>query len=148
MLVFTLALGHPLLAFSAGQPRYTQEKRCLTLAMYWEAREEGRKGMTAIGWVILNRLKSKKFPRTICEVVRQKRTKRRCQFAFWCDGRSDEPKNRKVWKMANHLAAKLLSKPPRDPTRGALFFHSDRIRVPWAIKRKRTVHLGCHIYYR
>lgn len=148
VLALVLILGYPLSAFPAVQARYTQEKRCLALTMYWEAREEGRKGMTAVGWVVLNRVKSKKFPNSICEVVHQKRRKRKCQFSFWCDGKSDIPKNPKVWGVANHLARKLLSKPPRDPTRGALFFHADRIPVPWTIQRKRTIHLGPHIYYR
>lgn len=42
---------------------------CLALALYWEARGDGRRGMTAVGWTVLNRVDSPKFPATPCAVV-------------------------------------------------------------------------------
>lgn len=39
--------------------------------MYWEARSEGRPGMEAVGWEVLNRVASAEYPGTVCEVVRE-----------------------------------------------------------------------------
>ena len=43
-----------------------QERDCLALAIYWEARGEGTRGMLAVGWTVLNRVSSRDFPSTPC----------------------------------------------------------------------------------
>ena len=59
---------------------------CLAQTLYFEAKSEGRQGMVAVGWVILNRMRDGEFPRSICGVVKQGREKPGCQFSYWCDG--------------------------------------------------------------
>ncbi|MFQ5547200.1 MAG: cell wall hydrolase [Woeseia sp.] len=49
---------------------------------------------------------------------------------------------------ASQNSARLLTDPPSDPTRGALFFHSTSIAVPWTRPRTRTARIGNHIFYR
>lgn len=124
------------------------EQRCLALAMYWEARGEGNQGMIAVGWTILNRVRSDDFPSTPCAVVYQGNERGRCQFSWWCDGKSDRPRNRRSWARARIIAAGLLTDPPHDPTGGALFYHSKSISVPWVKPRTRTARIGSHIFYR
>lgn len=124
------------------------ERRCLALSMYWEARSEGPRGMTAVGWVVLNRMRSADFPDTACGVVYQGGEQPPCQFSWWCDGKSDRPRHKASWAAALELAATLLGDPPPDPTRGALFFHSASIDVPWRRKRERTARILGHVYYR
>jgi hypothetical protein len=124
------------------------EQQCLALAIYWEARGEGRQGMIAVGWTILNRARSEHFPATPCGVVYQGGERSPCQFSWWCDGKSDRPRDRNSWTRARIIAAELLVDPPRDPTNGALFFHSKSIPVPWARMRVRTARIGNHIFYR
>ncbi len=124
------------------------ERNCLALTMYWEARGEGRTGMTAVGWTVLNRVRSKHFPSTPCSVVFEGGERKGCQFSYWCDGKSDRPRNQHDWNKALIIAAGLLVAPPRDPTHGALFYHSTSIRVPWKRKRVRTTKIGRHIFYR
>jgi len=124
------------------------EQQCLALAMYWEARGEGNRGMIAVGWTILNRAQSKHFPPTPCAVVYQGSERGRCQFSWWCDGKSDRPRNRQSWARARIIAADLMVDPPRDPTGGALFYHSSSISVPWSRPRVRTARIGNHIFYR
>ena len=122
------------------------EQHCLALALYWEARGEGRHGMIAVGWTVLNRVRSEHFPATPCEVVRQGGEQPPCQFSWWCDGRSDRPRERRDWRSALMIAADLLTNPPPDPTGGAIFYHSTSIRSPW--KRERTARIGQHVFYR
>lgn len=126
----------------------TAEQQCLALSMYFEARSEGEEGMLAVGAVVLNRVASEHFPGSVCGVVRQGGETPPCQFSWWCDGRSDAPRDAELWRLAQRLAAKLLTDPPEDPTRGALFFHSADIAVPWRRARTRTVQISKHIYYR
>ena len=125
-----------------------QEHRCLALALYWEARGESRRGMVAVGWTVLNRSRSPEFPSTPCEVVFEGGEKPPCQFSWWCDGKSDRPRDHDSWIRARVIAARLLTDPPPDPTGGALFYHSTSIRVPWTRPRRRTVRIGNHIFYR
>ena len=126
----------------------SDDVRCLALTVYWEARAEGRKAMEAVAWVALNRRKNPNFPNTICEVVREGGENPPCQFSYWCDGEPDTPQNQDVWTLAKEIAAQMLENPPRDPTGGALFFHSVELAPPWTKKRKRTVEIGRHIFYR
>lgn len=125
-----------------------EEHHCLSLALYWEARGESARGMIGVGWTILNRTNSPHFPGTPCAVIYQGGEQHPCQFSWWCDGKSDRPRDRQSWSRARVIAADLLSKPPPDPTHGALFYHSTTIRTPWKRKRTRTVRIGNHIFYR
>ena len=47
------------------------EVKCLALNIYHEARNQPFLGKLAVGFVTLNRVKSDKFPDTVCEVVKQ-----------------------------------------------------------------------------
>ena len=123
--------------------------RCLALTLYWEARSEGRQGMVAVGWVVLNRVQHDDFPDTVCGVVNQGGETPPCAWSWWCDGRSDQPRNPEVWERAQTLARRLLHSPPRDPTQGALWFHHVSMKKPaWAQVYQRTVRIGKHVFYR
>ena len=121
------------------------QQQCLAMAMYWEARGEGQRGMTAVGWTVLNRMKSGRFPTTPCGVVHQGEQTWPCEFEFWCDGRNDKPREAESWRAAMTLAAQLLRDPPPDPTRGALYFHSGGLRMPDHIRTRR---IGGHVFYK
>lgn len=118
----------------------------MALTLYWEARGEGRRGMIAVGWTVLNRVRSRRFPATVCAVVHEGGERPPCQYSWWCDGRSDRPRDRQSWQEALGLATQLLRRPPRDPTRGALFFRGAGARGRW--KHVRTVRIGRHVFYR
>ena len=118
----------------------------MALAMYWEARGEGQRGMVAVGHVIMNRVKSPQFPDNVCHVVHQGGETPPCQFSWWCDGKSDTPRDAVQWKKAVAAANDVLLQRVADPTRGALFFHSTRIERPW--QRPRTAQIGGHVFYR
>ena len=122
--------------------------RCLALTVYWESRSEGRDGMVAVGWVILNRLHSADYPKTVCAVVRQGSEQKGCQFSSWCDGESDTPKAGPPWQLAQDVAHQLLTDPPPDPTHGALFYHAVGVVPPWAHALRQTARIGTHVYYR
>jgi N-acetylmuramoyl-L-alanine amidase len=125
-----------------------EQQSCLALSLYWEARGEGRRGMIAVGWTILNRVKSREFPSTPCKVVRQGGEQPPCQFSWWCDGRSDRPREQRSWKLAQNIASELLLDPPPDPTDGSLFFHHTNVKPAWVRSRVKTAEIGTHVFYR
>lgn len=134
---------------SRGGVAPPDDAHCLAEALYWEARGEPQLGMLAVGQVVLNRVKHRDFPDTVCQVVHQGYGRSACQFSYWCDGKSDKPTNERAWNTANNYAAQVLMLDgTRDITSGALFYHADHISPQWSEARERTVHIGRHIYYR
>jgi hypothetical protein len=67
----------------------------LALNIYHEAKGEGRRGMLAVGWVVLNRASDPAFPRRVEDVVTQG-----CQFFWLCDAHPDEPADGRAWRRA------------------------------------------------
>ena len=127
-----------------------QEFRCLALNVYWEARSESSLGQFAVAAVTLNRVAHERFPDTICEVVRQGGAdrKHRCQFSWWCDGKSDDPTNQAAWQAAQSIAYTTLFFDPPDPTGGALWYHADYVNPSWSKAMSLVTTIGRHIYYR
>ncbi len=126
-----------------------EPQECLAQAIYWEAGGEGREGMEALAWVVLNRRAHPDFPATVCEVVREGGEQPGCQFKFWCDGKSETPRHADLWAQALAVAAESLDGRTTDPTGRALFFHAETLgAVPWKVPRERTTQIGRHIYYR
>jgi len=123
-----------------------EARHCMALTMYWEARGEGREGMLAVGWVVVNRVDDPRFPDTVCGVVHQGGETPPCQFSWWCDGHSDRPTASGPWQQALALADELLTARPADRTGAALFFHSASMTSPW--QRTRTARIGNHVFYR
>lgn len=137
-------------AEAAEGPAYSkQDVRCLALNIYHEARSETESGQVAVALVTLNRVASKAFPGSICAVVKQGGVKRnRCQFSWWCDGRSDEPTNEKAWQRAMRIARRVIEASVPDPTHGALYYHASYCKPSWSSAFKRTARIGQHLFYR
>lgn len=132
---------------------------CLTQNIYHEARNESTAGWIAVADVTMNRVRSDAFPNTICEVVFEgphyisKKSgkyypyKNRCQFSWYCDGKSDEVKNIKKYKQIMEVA-KLTVKTELDITDGALFYHADYVKPRWAETMDVTARIDAHIFYK
>lgn len=148
--VLAPALAHITLAAGPAEasPLGRDPVRCLALAMYWEARAEGREGMLAVASVVLNRVGHQGFPDTVCEVVTEGGETPPCQFSWFCDGRSDHPTEARAWRQAEQIATETLRRAPRDLTGGALFFHATSLSDPWHVERQRTARIGRHVFYR
>ena len=147
--VLALLVCLPIALPTAGHAAELEtEHECMALALYWEARGEDDEGMTAVGWTILNRVDSPDFPATPCGVVYEGGEQPPCQFSWWCDGKSDRPRDDHHWMRARIIASSLLTSPSADPTGGALFFHAAAYTVHWAATRTHTVTIGNHHFYR
>ena len=140
-----------------------EEVTCLAMNMYHEARNQGTAGLLAVSNVVLNRVQDERFPDTICGVVKQGPTrkswredggmipiKNRCQFSWYCDGKSDEPNDEVTYEQLYELSVDILSTdfPYLDITDGATHYHADYIFPAWAITKARTIEIEDHIFYR
>ena len=96
--------------------------------------------MIAVAHVVLNRIKSSKFPETICEVVKQK-IAGVCQFSWVCV----KIKTRDMPHEVYDIAVMTLNGETTDPTKGALFFHHKSVD---AFKRTQTAVIGNHVFYK
>ena len=119
---------------------------CLALNTYHEAKNQSLVGQIATAQVVMNRVEDDRFPNTICEVVKQGPTrpswedpekeypiKHRCQFSWYCDGKSDVPKNEKAWRKAQDVAFLVLyDKIKLDVTEGATHYHATYVKPAWA----------------
>jgi len=127
---------------------------CLALNIYHEARGEPLAGRIAVTEVVLNRTNSPKFPDTICEVVKEgyyyqgHPIKNKCQFSWWCDGKSDKPTDKIQWAESINLAKAMLDKNHVDITEGSLYYHSTKVNPYWAKHYSKTVKINNHIFYR
>mgnify|MGYP000863769812 CR=1 FL=1 len=125
----------------------TADLDCLARAIYFEARGEPIKGQAAVAEVIMNRVDSPLFPRTVCGVVNQANSGG-CQFSYTCDGRKDTISDREAWYVAEQIATAYISGAPRTLTDGATYFHTSGSRPVWSHRFAMTARIGQHYFYR
>jgi len=123
--------------------------RCLALNIYHEARGEPLQGKIAVAHVVLNRVAATGFPGDVCEVIKQggERRRHRCQFSWWCDGRSDQPRDLAAWRESLLVALLIRRGATDDPTEGALWYHADSVQPYWSKIFKKHLKIGKHIFY-
>lgn len=126
-----------------------REWRCLAEAVYFEARGETIQGQFAVAEVILNRVDSRRYPDTICGVVRQGASRMNaCQFSYVCDGRPEVVAERRAFLRAGKIARLMLDGAPRALTGGATHFHTRQVKPRWSKRFLRTASIGEHLFYR
>jgi hypothetical protein len=127
-----------------------RERRCLAIAIYFEARGEPIEGQQAVAQVVMNRVRSPLYPDTICGVVYQgDHRKTGCQFSFTCDRKADTPKDMTLWAQAEDIA--------RDVTQGKVWlddighsshYHATYVNPVWKRHMNKIKQVGRHIFYR
>jgi len=126
-----------------------RERRCLSTAIYFEARSEPLQGQIAVGQVIMNRVRSPQFPQTICGVVYQGQMAPGCQFSFACDGKTDTPRQDSHWALAQKLARQITSGQVWLPEIGySTFYHADYVSPQWKSAMNKIDTIGRHIFYK
>ena len=131
---------------------------CLALNTYYEAKNQSMIGQVATAQVVMNRVADSRYPNSVCEVVKQGPkykgsdvpVRHKCQFSWFCDGKSDEPKrDSKEWFKAQDYARIVLSgRIALDVTEGATHYHATYVRPAWAKTKTRTTRIERHIFYR
>ena len=133
---------------------------CLALNAYWEAGNQDYNSMVAVNQVVMNRVASDKYPNEPCEVILQGPTRpswknpeehypvrHRCQFSWYCDGKSDKAHEELPWARALIVADNVLRGKIKDPTKGATHYHARYVKPYWSASLNNTVIYGSHKFY-
>lgn len=133
------------------------DTRLLALTMWGEARSHGEKGMRAVGHVIMNRVEAdkRKFGGNTIEGV----VKKDKQFSAWNENDSNRKAmmnimnlntsspDYKAWVQAQKIAKDIISGRSKDPTGGALFYHTTGVKPFWSKNKKPHVQIANHVFY-
>ena len=132
-----------------GDARAKAEK-CLTDAIYFEARGEPVRGQIAVAQVVMNRVFSGYYPNTVCGVVYQNSHRRmRCQFTFACDGIRDRITEPDAWDRAKEIAHETLDgKLWLADVGKATHYHAYWVHPSWVREMARLYKIGVHTFYR
>ena len=133
---------------------FVEQRECLAMNIYHEARGEPIEGQIAVAQVTVNRANHSYFPDSVCEVVHQARydgrgnpIRHQCQFSWYCDGRSDRIQDQEAYSVALNIADWVLRGEEDDPTNGAVFYHAEWVNPSWASKVDEETQIGIHIFY-
>jgi len=137
-----------------------EEVFCLAQNIYHEARGEDLSGQVAVAHVTMNRVNSRKFPNTVCEVVYQARyskwwmergkkvpIRHKCQFSWYCDGKSDGIGD---WDSFDNIAIvsrEIILGIHEDNTNGAVYYHADYVKPNWSNAMTVSAVYDNHIFY-
>jgi hypothetical protein len=126
-----------------------QDLQCLAQAVYYEARGESAEGQQAVAQVVLNRVRSPAFPKTVCAVVFQGASVGHgCQFSFACDGSMDDRREPAAWRRAEAVATHALGGFVMAQVGKATHFHASRLGPDWSLGMVRVAQVGLHVFYR
>lgn len=138
----------------AQEERAKTEIECLAMNVYHEARSESLAGQYAVADVVLNRVESRLYPDSICGVVFQAKTwegvpiRDKCQFSWYCDGKSDHPTEVDSWLRSITVAVNILHKNQfRGLTESATHYHTDYVSPTWNKSMDYIGRIGNHLFY-
>lgn len=132
-----------------GKARAKAEK-CLSEAVYFEARGEPVRGQIAVAQVVMNRVFSGFYPNTVCGVVYQNAHRHlACQFTFACDDVADVVREPDMWERARKIAKATMDGQLWLPeVSKSTHYHAYWVRPSWVHEMKKMYKYGVHTFYR
>lgn len=128
------------------------ELECLAENVYHEARGEPLEGQYAVAEVTMNRVRSRSFPKSVCEVVHEKRwdsRRRRHVGAFsWTELDDLSTPRGGPWHQAREVAVAVYDGEHAPQVPNALYYHAKYIKPSWAKPNRRVATIGSHVFYR
>ena len=121
----------------------SKEINCIALAVYREALNQSPTGKAAVAHVIMNRMKSGKFPSTACGVIYQPH-----QFSFVHGRKSVIVPTSSHWDGVLTLTRAVYRGDISDPTSGATYFYNPSIAHPRWKHAGRSMRIGAHMFVR
>lgn len=115
--------------------------RCLAENVYYEARGEPLVGQYAVAEVTMNRVASRAFPNSVCEVVHTR-------GAFSWTYKTDPPVPYGYeWRRAQAVASSVYDNTEAPLVNGALYYHATHVVPAWAATRTQVALVGRHLFY-
>ena len=135
---------------SSSAPKNSSKSDLYWMAMniYHEAGNQPLIGKIAVGVVTLNRLKDKRYPKNIRDVVTEP-----YQFSWYNTKQANTPPaNNSRWRESYEVAKLLLTKAIGSDIikllEGATHFHAIDVKPAWISKVHRIAQIEGHIFYR
>ncbi len=127
--------------FSGTTPGH--ELGCMALNIYHEGRGESVNGQVAIASVTMNRVDSKHYPDTVCEVVWQRR-----QFSWThIAARHHAITDVNAWQQAIDIARQFLEGDRLAPVGNATHYHAEGVEPYWIAENEPVGKVGNHYFY-
>lgn len=121
---------------------------CLSQAVYYEAASEGLDGGRAVAQVVLNRVRHRGFPNTVCGTIYQGSDRATgCQFTFTCDGSLTRVIVPSLWARSRKIAEEALAGRIFAAVGHATHYHADYVLPYWADSLDKVAVIGRHIFY-
>jgi spore germination cell wall hydrolase CwlJ-like protein len=123
-----------------GPTAQLSDRECLARVMFFESNRSSDEGMLAVGTVVMNRLQSPKYPKSVCGVVGQQN-----QFA---DGALTNHVNKRhsSWARAERAADAVLAGERHAGVGQAMFFHTAGYSYPYRNMKYVTL-AGGNMFY-
>jgi spore germination cell wall hydrolase CwlJ-like protein len=117
------------------------ELECMAKVVHHEAANQSLQGQLAVAQLILNRVRSPLFPKTICAVVNQ-------PGQFFSTRAWPAPVHSPRWHTSVAIAriAREANMPEIAP--GALFYHAAFVTPSWSKRRVKVGRIGENVFYR
>jgi len=133
-----------LFAVAAFAPSVDMEREieCLIENIVQEAPSEPYEGKLGVATVVMNRVDSKYYPNTICEVVYQK-----WQFS-WTMDKNIRQYPSIIYNRAREIAEDVVYRKKRLASIGkAMYFHNGTVYPKWAPTMRMIRKIGGHFFY-
>lgn len=145
-----------------------EQAYCMANNIYHESQGENAPGKAAIGHVTMTRVKDKRFPSSICGVVKHATKMRKdkpylpqlhkCAFSWFCDGVPDKVKlyvdgkrndiNLMMYAESVVTAIMVMNGSLVDNTGGATHYYNAKLAAPrWASLYPKTTEHGDHHFH-
>jgi len=139
-----------------------EDIKCLADNIYFEARNQTIEGKIAVGRVVINRVKDSRWPNTVCGVIKDAvyttawhdadirvPVRHKCQFSWYCDGKSDTIDDLRSYEEALTLARDIILNNRWDGiVHGAVFYHANYVSPKWRNSFDYVGRIDSHLFYR
>jgi len=129
-----------------------RELMCLALNVYYESRGESAAGQYAVAEVTMNRVASRHYPDSVCDVVYQKNwdtIRKRYVAAFsWTEFAVMSAPNGKQWHQAMKIAETVYYGKQQPTLDGAMHYHAVYVKPSWSLEMTPVAKIDRHIFYK
>jgi len=115
---------------------------CLSLNVYWDARDQSLAGQLAVAQVTMNRVHDPRWPDSVCGVVYQHK-----QFTWYWDGKPDIPREEKAWNIAMLVASAAIDGSGHSDLQDVLHYHAVYSKPYWAKHMTKVKRIDDHVFY-
>jgi spore germination cell wall hydrolase CwlJ-like protein len=139
----------PFILHAASAEERTTALKCLAEAVYYEAGFQPEEGQRAVAQVVLNRVRDRNFPNSVCGVVYEGAGRRTgCQFTFVCDGSlTRRPPTAEQLFKARVIAEQAIDGYVVSEIGTATHYHTDYVDPYWRKSLDEVTKVGDHIFY-